>query len=143
MLIGEYQNLIDAKNRCIIPAKFREDLGESCILTKGLDECLILYPMSTWKRQQKSLEELPMADKEARAFRRFIYANAFECEIDKQGRILIPASLKESAGIEKELITIGMSDRVEIWGRESFENSASGGQLSAESFADFSDKYQV
>ena len=98
---------------------------------------------TTISKQQESLEKLPMADPKARAFRRFIYANAFECEVDKQGRLLIPANLKDAAKIDKELVTIGMLDRVEIWAKESYESSPEGGMLSAESFADFADKYQV
>ncbi|MDO5441341.1 MAG: division/cell wall cluster transcriptional repressor MraZ [Bacillota bacterium] len=143
MLLGRYENSIDAKNRLIIPAKFRDDLGYKAILTKGLDDCLILFPMSTWEKQEQVLAGLPMSDPKTRAFKRFLYANAFECEVDKQGRILVPNNLKLAAQLEKELITIGSLDRIEIWAREKYDNDENGGKLSAEDFADFSDKYQV
>jgi len=143
MLIGRHENSIDAKNRVIIPSKFRDELKNKAVLTKGLDDCLILYPMETWREQEKKLAQLPMSDPSARAFKRFFYANACECEIDKQGRILVPAGLKESAKIEKELITIGMLDRVEIWAKERFESDENGGKLNAEDFSSFADHYQV
>ena len=143
MLIGEYQNSIDGKNRLIIPAKFRDELGHKCVLTKGLDGNLILYPMSTWAEQEKQLKVLPNTNKEARSYLRFVYSNAFECEMDKQGRILIPAVLKESAKLDKDLLTIGMLDRIEIWDKTSYENSPNGGLLKAEDFEGFSDKFSV
>jgi len=143
MLMGSYQNSIDAKNRVIIPAKFRDELQLKCVLTRGLDECLILYPMSTWAKQQEKLAELPRSDESARAFIRYIFANATECEIDRQGRILIPAGYKDMAQIDKELVTIGMLDRVEIWSKEVYDNSENGGKLSAKDFGKFSDTYKV
>lgn len=143
MLLGKHENSIDAKNRLIIPAKFRDDLGYKVIITKGLDECLIIFPMSTWEKQEEVLAGLPMSDPKSRAFKRFIYANASECEIDKQGRVLIPAGLKAAAKLTKELVTIGSLDRVEIWAKEKYDNDENGGKLNAEDFADFSDKYQV
>ena len=143
MLIGEFQNCIDEKNRLIVPARFRDELGYKCILSKGLDQCLVLYPMQTWEAQAQKLAALPSSDPLARAYKRFIYASAFECEIDKQGRILIPANLKTAAGIEKDLVTIGSQDRVEIWSKQIYETSAQGAQISADAFASFSDKYQV
>ncbi len=143
MLLGRHENSIDAKNRLIIPAKFRDDLGYKLIITKGLDDCLILFPMSTWEKQEAVLAGLPMSDPKTRAFKRFIYANASECEMDKQGRILVPASLKLAAKLEKDLVTIGSLDRVEIWAKEQYDNDENGGKLDAEDFADFSEKYQV
>jgi len=143
MLIGEYQNQIDAKNRMIVPAKLRDDLGYKCVITKGLDDCLIIYPMQTWAKQEELLAELPMVDKDARAFRRFIYQNATDCEIDKQGRVLIPASLLEKAHIEKELITIGNLDRIEVWAKEVYETSESGAKLSEGAFENLSEKFMV
>ncbi len=143
MLLGKHENSIDAKNRLIIPAKFRDDLGYKVIITKGLDECLIIFPMSTWEKQEEVLAGLPMSDPKTRAFKRFIYANASECEIDKQGRVLIPAGLKAAAKLSKELVTIGSLDRVEVWAKEKYDNDENGGKLNAEDFADFSNKYQV
>ena len=143
MLIGEYQNQIDAKNRMIVPSKLRDDLGYKCVITKGLDDCLIAYPMQTWAKQEEALAGLPSTDPDARAFRRYLYQNATECEIDKQGRILIPAGLKAKAKIEKDLITIGVVDRIEIWAKEVYETSENGAKLSEESFRNLSDKYLV
>ena len=143
MLMGIHQNQIDAKNRLIIPAKFREELGAQCVLTRGLDECLILYPMTTWREQQAKLAELPRSDEKARAFLRYIYANASECEVDKQGRILLPAEYRQMAGIVKETVTIGMLDRVELWAREIYDNSENGGKLKPSDFAGFTDTYRV
>ena len=143
MLMGSYQNSIDAKNRVIIPAKFREELGPKCVLTRGLDECLILYPMSTWAEQQQKLAALPRSDENARAFIRYIFANATDCEIDRQGRLLIPASYKDVARMDKELVTLGMLDRVELWSREVYDDSANGGKLGPKDFARFSETYKV
>ena len=122
MFMGTYQNSIDAKNRVIIPARFREELGPRCVLTRGLDECLILYPMSTWAEQQQKLAALPRSDENARAFIRYVYANATECEIDRQGRLLIPANYREGAGIVKDVVTIGMLDRIELWAKETADS---------------------
>ena len=143
MLIGEYQNQLDNKNRMIIPSKMRDELGIKCIITKGLDDCLVIFPLSTWEKQEQLLAGLPMSDPLARAYKRFIYQNASDCEMDRQGRLLIPLSLKEKAHMSKDLVTIGLQDRIEVWDRESFMESENGGMLSADSFAGFSDKYQV
>lgn len=118
MFIGEYQHSIDKKGRLIIPAKFREDLGDSFILTKGLDNCLFVYPKSEWKVLEEKLKSLPLTRKDARAFVRFFFAGATECELDKQGRILIPSNLREHCKLVKDAIIIGVSNRVEIWSKE-------------------------
>ncbi len=118
MLIGEYQHSLDAKNRMIVPSKLREDLGNKFVITKGLDGCLYIYPTDEWVKLQEKLKTLPLTNKDARAFVRFFFAGASEVEIDKQGRGLIPQNLKEYAGIEKEIVSIGVLSRVEIWSRE-------------------------
>ena len=143
MFMGEYNHTIDSKGRLIIPSKFREELGPKCVLTRGLDECLILYPMSTWAEQQQKLAALPRSDENARAFIRYIFANATDCEIDRQGRLLIPASYKDVARMDKELVTLGMLDRVELWSREVYDDSANGGKLGPKDFARFSETYKV
>ena len=114
MFIGEYQHTIDPKGRVILPAKFREELGEKFVVTKGLDNCLFVYPNEEWKNLEQKLRTLPLTSKEARAFIRFFFAGAAECEVDKQGRILIPSNLREHAKLDKELVIIGVSTRVEI-----------------------------
>ncbi len=143
MLMGTQENLIDAKNRYTVPARFREDIGLRCVLTRGLDNCLILFPMETWKEQQTKLQALPKSDKDARRFLRFIYSNAMECEIDKQGRTVLPESYRKTAGIKKELVSIGMLDRVEIWAKEVYDSDNDGGKLSLEDLEKFSENYQV
>jgi MraZ protein len=122
MFIGEYQHAIDSKNRMIIPSKFRESLGESFVLTKGLDGCLYAYTMEEWKVLEEKLKKLPLTNKDARAFVRFFFSGANEIEVDKQGRALIPQNLLEYAEINKEIISIGVSTRIEIWGKEKWDD---------------------
>lgn len=122
MLMGEYQNSIDVKGRVIVPSKFRSDLGDRFVMTKGLENCLFLYPMDEWKVFEDKLKALPMTNKEARAFVRYFFSSAVECEIDKQGRLNIPQPLREHACIEKDLVTIGVMSRVEIWNRENWSS---------------------
>ncbi len=100
MLIGEYKHVVDSKGRIILPSKFREELGERFILTKGLDNCLFGYSLKEWAVLEEKLKKLPLTSKEARTFLRFFFAGACECEVDKQGRVLIPQNLREYAGIE-------------------------------------------
>jgi MraZ protein len=118
MFIGEYQHGLDSKNRMIIPSKLREELGNKFILTKGLDGCLYAYPMSEWKILEEKLKSLPLTNKDARAFVRFFFAGACEVELDKQGRGLLPQNLIEYANIEKEIVSIGVLTRIEIWSKE-------------------------
>ncbi|CDF57823.1 division/cell wall cluster transcriptional repressor MraZ [Thermobrachium celere] len=118
MFIGEYTHALDSKNRMIVPAKFREGLGGKFIITKGLDGCLYVYPLDEWKKLEDKLKELPLTNKDARAFVRFFFSGASEVEIDKQGRALIPQNLIEYAKIEKEIVSIGVSNRIEIWSKE-------------------------
>ena len=118
MFMGEYSHNIDAKNRLIMPAKFREQLGEHFVATKGLDGCLFVYPMSEWQTIEEKFREIPLTTKDARKFSRFFFAGAAECDVDKQGRVLIPATLKEYAGIDKEVVSVGVLNRIEIWSKE-------------------------
>lgn len=121
MFIGEYQHAIDNKNRMIIPSKFRDGLGENFVLTKGLDGCLYAYTMEEWKILEEKLKKLPLTNKDARAFVRFFFSGANEVDIDKQGRALIPQNLLEYASIKKEIVSIGVSSRIEIWSKEKWE----------------------
>ena len=122
MFIGEYQHALDLKNRMIVPSKLREELGSKFVITKGLDGCLYAYPLNEWKILEEKLKTLPLTNKDARAFVRFFFAGACEVEMDKQGRGLIPQNLKEYAGIEKEIVSIGVLTRVEIWSKETWNN---------------------
>lgn len=122
MFMGEYQHSVDAKGRLIIPAKFREHLSESFVLTRGLDNCLFGYPMEEWRKLEEKLKSLPVTKKDARAFTRFFFSGAVEVEIDKQGRINIPSSLLSHAKVEKECVVLGVSNRLEIWAKEAWQN---------------------
>ena len=102
MLIGEYEHSLDSKGRMILPAKIREDLGEKFIITKGLDGCLFGFSESEWNNFEEKLKQLPLTNKNARDFVRFFLSGAVEAETDKQGRILIPANLREYADLDKE-----------------------------------------
>ncbi len=121
MFIGEYRHTIDTKGRVIVPSKFRDLLGETFVVTKGLDNCLFVYPNEEWKSLELKLRSLPLTSRDARAFIRFFFAGAAECEIDKQGRILIPSGLREYASLNKELVIIGVSTRVEIWSKDAWD----------------------
>lgn len=118
--MGEYNHNVDTKGRMIVPAKFREELGETFIVTRGLDKCLFAYPMDEWKRIEEKLKELPLTKKDARAFTRFFFSGAIECEVDKQGRINLPSTLRTYADLEKECVVIGVSERVEIWAKDAW-----------------------
>ncbi|OYQ65886.1 division/cell wall cluster transcriptional repressor MraZ [Aerococcus sp. 1KP-2016] len=125
MLMGEFQHNIDAKGRIIIPAKLRDDLGNQFVITRGLDGCVFGYPLDNWEKIQEKLKQLPLAKKEARAFTRFFYSAAAEVEVDKQGRINIPTTLVSYADLDKECLILGVSDRIEIWSKEKWENASS------------------
>jgi len=120
--MGEYQHNVDAKGRLIIPSKFREHLEDYFVLTRGLDNCLFGYPMNEWRKLEEKLKELPVTKKDARAFTRFFFSGATEVEIDKQGRINIPNNLRSYAKMDKECIVLGVSNRLEIWAKEAWEN---------------------
>ena len=123
MFMGEYNHTIDAKGRLIVPAKFREILGDNFIVTKGLDGCLFVYPNDEWTRFEEKLKSLPLTNKNARQFTRFFLAGAAACGVDKQGRILLPQVLREFASLEKDVVLVGVASRIEIWSRERWDES--------------------
>lgn len=125
MFMGEYNHTIDTKGRVIVPSKFRETLGDEFVVTKGLDGCLFVYDHQEWTAFEEKLKALPITNKDARAFVRFFLAGAAGVEVDKQGRILLPASLREFAALEKDVVLIGVGSRIEIWSRERWEDTAS------------------
>ena len=125
MFMGEYNHTIDTKGRVIVPSKFRETLGDEFVVTKGLDGCLFVYDNQEWTAFEEKLRALPITNKDARAFVRFVLAGAAGVEVDKQGRILLPASLREFAALEKDVVLIGVGSRIEIWSRERWEDTAS------------------
>lgn len=122
MFMGEYQHAVDAKGRLIVPAKFREALGETFVVTRGLDHCLFGYPMNEWRKLEEKLKDLPMTKKDTRAFARFFFSGATEVEIDKQGRINLPSTLITHAHLEKECVVLGVSNRIEIWAKDAWES---------------------
>ena len=121
MLMGEYSHSLDTNGRLIMPAKLRQDIGDKFILTKGLDGCLFEFSQTEWNNFEEKLKGLPLSDKNARNFVRFFLSGATECEIDKQGRFLIPTNLRISANLEKDAIIIGVGTRIEIWNKETWE----------------------
>ncbi|WMC92222.1 division/cell wall cluster transcriptional repressor MraZ [Kineothrix sp. MB12-C1] len=124
MFMGEYNHSIDAKNRLIVPSKFREALGEEFVITKGLDGCLFVYDNKEWAVFEAKLRSLPLSNKEARTFARFFLAGAASVEVDKQGRILVPSVLKEFAELTKDVVLIGVASRIEIWSKERWEDES-------------------
>ena len=117
MFIGEYSHTIDAKGRLIVPSRFREQLGDEFVVTKGLDGCLFVYENSEWKSFEEKLHALPLTNANARKFSRFFLAGACACEVDRQGRILIPSVLREFAKLEKDVVLVGVGSRIEIWNK--------------------------
>lgn len=136
MFMGEFQHNIDIKGRIIVPAKFREGLGDRFVVTRGLDKCLFVYPMPEWEILEQKLKKLPLTKKDARAFTRFFFSGALECEVDKQGRINIPQPLRNYAALDKECVVIGVSDRIEFWSSENWNDYFN---ESEESFAEIAE----
>lgn len=122
MFTGEYKHGVDAKNRLSIPAKFREKLGEHFYITKGLDHCLFVFSLDEWSIFEAKLKDLPLSNKKARMFARSFFAGATECELDKQGRVLLPQTLREHANIEKDVYINGAGSRIEIWDASTWES---------------------
>ena len=121
--MGEYNHTIDTKGRLIIPSKFRETLGDSFIITKGLDGCLFVYDNIEWASFEEKLKTLPLMNKESRKFVRFFLAGAANVETDKQGRILLPIVLREFAALDKDVVLVGVGIRIEIWNKDRWEEN--------------------
>lgn len=136
MFLGEFRHSLDLKGRIIIPAKFRESLGEEFVMTKGLDSCLFLFPMEEWKIMEEKLRALPFTNKDARAFVRFFTAGASETNLDKQGRALIPQHLRDHCNLDKDAVIIGVPNRIEIWSADMWDNYTNDENLSYESIAE-------
>ncbi len=115
MFTGEYTQKMDTKGRTIVPAKFREELGTSVVVTRGLDGCLFAYSKEAWHTLEEKLSSLPFADRKVRDFNRFFLAGASELETDKLGRVLMPAVLRKFGNLDKEVVWVGVGDRLEIW----------------------------
>ena len=122
ILMGEYHHSIDEKNRLVIPMKFRNELGEKFIITRGLDKCLFVYSIEEWNKIASKLKTLPFTQRDARNFTRFFLSGATDCELDRSGRVSITSPLIEYADISKECVIIGANDRLEIWSKESWDS---------------------
>ncbi len=116
MLGGEYRHTIDDKGRVSIPVKFRNELGNVFVISKGIGEdCLFVFTLLEWRRLEEKIRKLPLTDKKARRFSRYLVGGASECEIDKQGRVILPQYLREYASLKKDVVLVGLTTRVEIW----------------------------
>jgi len=135
MFMGEYHHSIDDKGRLIIPAKIRNELGEKFIITRGLDNCLFIYPLNEWNNIITNYKQLPNI-KDARNFMRFFLSGATECEFDKQGRLKIPSPLIDFAHLEKDCVIIGVNDRLEIWSNLNWESFIKDNEASLSDIAD-------
>ena len=124
MFMGEYQHNVDLKGRLIIPSKFREQLGDRVVVTKGLDGCLYLYSTEAWEAFLGKFGSMNLLSPEDRKLKRYFVAGASECEFDKQGRILLPSSLRNAAGIEKDVVLAGMIDYIELWDQERWDGTS-------------------
>lgn len=120
MFSGQYDHSLDSKGRLIIPAKFRPLLEEGCFLTRGLDGCLFLFPLGVWKELRQKIQQLPLTNPVARAFSRLIFSGE-ECQLDRQGRILIPNHLREFAQLKDKVVVVGLGNRVEIWSEQGWD----------------------
>lgn len=119
--MGEYVHLMDKKGRVNIPARLREELGDNFVVTRGMDNCLFIYPAREWAILAAKLRNLPSNKPEVRAFLRLFFSGAAEVELDRQGRVLIPLPLREHASLQKEVIFIGVSNRAELWSKEKWK----------------------
>lgn len=115
MFLGRYAHTVDAKGRLAIPARFRDELAEGLVLTRGIDRCLALYPMTAWQPLAEKVSALPITDPDARNFRRMVFAEAVNLDLDAQGRVLIPPELRRYAELEREAFVVGVNTSIEIW----------------------------
>ena len=121
MLIGEYLHTLDSKKRLSLPAKFRKEVGRKVVITRGLDACLFMFPLSAWQKIAAKVTNLPVGQSDTRGMSRFLLAGATETDVDAAGRILIPEYLKEFADLRSRVVLAGVSDRVEIWNEKTWE----------------------
>ena len=126
MFLGEYEHSIDTKGRLAVPAKFRPQLGDGLVVTRGFDRCLQVYPVEQWSKLALAVSALPVASPAARQLRRLLFSSAADIELDRQGRILLPANLREYAGIEDLAVVSGMNTYFEIWAKDAWETTLAG-----------------
>ena len=137
MLLGEYEHTIDDKNRLTLPARFRESFSEGVVISRGMDRCLSLYPRGEWERTvDVRLRALDPLSREARSLQRYFYSAATEAEVDRQGRIVIPAGLVEYAALKRDVIVAGVRERLEVWNRDAWHKQRDEIEGSAEHVAE-------
>jgi len=136
MFIGEYQHNIDEKGRLAVPVKFRSDLSKGAVVTRGLDNCLFLYPQKDWEVLAEKLSKLPISKSNTRAFARLMLAGAMDCEVDKQGRIILPDYLRKYASLKKKVIVAGLYNRLEIWDEEVWNKYKAGKEKDSSDIAE-------
>lgn len=136
MFIGEYSHSIDAKKRLALPSKFRGELGERVVITRGLDQCLFVYPMKTWEQLSEKLGNLPVGEPGTRSFIRLMFAGAADVELDNQGRVLLPDNLKQYAGLGKDVIVAGLFNRLEIWSASAWDGYKSEAEKNTDAIAE-------
>ena len=129
MFRGSFEHSVDSKGRVSVPSRFREILAEryegKLVLTMDFDKCIMVYPLEEWERVEEKIKSLPQSQKEVKDYTRFVFSNASECELDKQGRILIPPTLREGAGISKSVMVVGILNKMEIWNKGSWDTRKS------------------
>lgn len=135
MFFGEYEHSIDLKGRLNLPSKFRDKLSETFYVTKGFDHCLFIYDEVEWRNFEEKLKTLPVTDKNARNFVRLFFAGAQDCVADKQGRFVIPQNLREYAGLEKDIVIIGVSNRIEVWSKTAWNTYSDNDDVSFDDLA--------
>ncbi len=136
MLIGEYKHNLDAKKRLSVPAKFRKELGEGAVITRGLDNCLFVFPSGHWAKLAERLGNMPIVQQDSRSFARLLLSGAVEVEFDGLGRILVPEYLKAYAGLKKVAVIAGLYNRLEIWDDEKWENYKANLEKNSDSIAE-------
>lgn len=136
MFIGEYQHSIDPKKRLAVPIKFRPELKNKVVVTRGLDKCLFIYPLKVWEELAKKLGALPVGESGTRSFIRIMLAGAVDVDVDKQGRILIPDYLKDYAGLDKNVVIAGLYNRLEIWDENKWKEYKNSAEKNADEIAE-------
>lgn len=129
MFMGEYGHSLDAKGRMIVPAKFREALGDRCVIARSLDRCLCIYAMEDWEKFVARLTDIPYNVKKQRQLVRYFLSGANEAELDRQGRVLIPANLREAAEIDKDVVLVGVGSRIEVWSKALWDQAMTDEEL--------------
>ena len=136
MFLGEYHHTVDPKGRVAVPAKFRKQLGSEVVVTRGLDNCLFIYPVHEWQRLAERLASLPLSQANSRAFARLMLAGAMEVGVDKQGRIMLPDYLRQYASVQKKVVLAGLYNRLELWDTEAWEEYREGAEENSSAIAE-------